>query len=319
MKTPKMLLILSENWTMFPGEEVHRMVHFAKEAEHAGFDGVMVSEHIVLGNSADESGVPTNPRDFALPHNQEPTTPWPSSLAVLSAVSAVTTQVRLVAGAVITPLRHPLSLAKEFVTIDLLSNGRLVVLPTVSWHRQEFDALGVKFEKRGEILDEQLVAWSEVWKGSPASHHGAHYDFTDVYLEPQPKDYLGPTLWFGGSTLHARLLSRLISHGQGYNPLGTPTDEELTRLRRALIAAGREADSLEMIGGVRGRFDSATSTADLDEALATVAHQVRRGFTTICIKPSQFIDDPDKIGEFCRDVIEKVQGLVSKGGRQRAH
>lgn len=306
-----MILILSENWTMFPGEEVDRMVHFAQEAEHAGFDGVMVSEHIVLGGSANEAGVPVNPRDLALPRNQEPTTPWPSSLAVLSAISSVTTRVRLVAGAVITPLRHPLSLAKEFATIDLLSKGRLVVLPTVSWHRQEFDALGVNFEKRGEILDEQLLAWSRLWQTPPANHHGKYFSFGDIYLEPRPKDYLGPVLWFGGSTLHSRLLSRLVSHGRGYNPLGTPTDEELTRLRRALVAAGREVDSLEMIGGVRGRFASATSTANLDEALAAISSQLERGFTTVCIKPSQFIDDPDKIGEFCREVIQKIDRFAS--------
>ena len=75
--------------------------------------------------------------------------PWPSSLVLLSAIAAATTRLRLAACAVIAPLRHPLLLARELGTLDLLSEGRLVVQPTVSWHRDEYEALGVPFRKRG--------------------------------------------------------------------------------------------------------------------------------------------------------------------------
>ncbi len=99
------------------------LVRFAVEAEQAGFDAVMVSEHVVLGPGADSDGLPSNPRDYALPGNQDPATPWPSSLVLLSAVAAVTTRLRLVAGAIIPPLRHPLLVAKDLATLDLLSRG----------------------------------------------------------------------------------------------------------------------------------------------------------------------------------------------------
>ena len=56
-------------------------------------------------------------------------------MVLLSAIAAATERLRLVAGAIIAPLRHPLLLAKELGTLDLLSEGRLVVIPTVSWHR----------------------------------------------------------------------------------------------------------------------------------------------------------------------------------------
>ena len=128
-------------------------------AEDAGFDAVMVSEHVVLGPDAEADGLPSNPRDYALPGNQDPAMPWPSSLVLLSAVAAATTRLRLVAGAIIPPLRHPLLLAKDLATLDLLSEGRLVVQPTVSWHRAEYDALGVPFGSRGALLDEHLAAW----------------------------------------------------------------------------------------------------------------------------------------------------------------
>ena len=135
MTPPRLILILSENWTLFPPGDLRALVRAAVEAEDAGFDAVMVSEHIVLGPSADEEGQPDNPRDYALPGNQDPRTPWPSSLLLLSAVAAATARIRLVAAAVIPPLRHPLVLAKELATLDLLSEGRLVVQPTVSWLR----------------------------------------------------------------------------------------------------------------------------------------------------------------------------------------
>ena len=157
MTPPKLILILSENWTMTPPRDLPALVRFAVEAEDAGFDAVMVSEHVVLGPDAGSDGLPGNPRDYALPGNQDPATPWPGSLMLLSAVAAVTTRLRLVAGAIIPPLRHPLLLAKDLATLDLLSEGRLVVQPTVSWHRAEYEAFGVEFSSRGALLDEHLA------------------------------------------------------------------------------------------------------------------------------------------------------------------
>ncbi|HET8527143.1 MAG TPA: TIGR03619 family F420-dependent LLM class oxidoreductase [Actinomycetota bacterium] len=309
--SPRLVLILSENWTLWPPGDVRALVDAAAEAEEAGFDAVMLSEHVVLGPGADAEGVPSNPRDYAPPGNQDPSTPWPDPLAVLAAVSAVTTSLRVVASSIIVPLRHPLLLAKQLATVDLLSRGRLVVQPTVSWHRPEYEALGVPFEKRGELLDEHLASWRTLWRDSPASFEGRHYRFSDVTLEPKPYRPEGPVLWFGGETVHPRLLRRLVEYGSGWNPLGRPSDEDLERLRSAMAEAGREMSELEMVGGTRGRFSDAESVADLGEALASIPGQLERGFTTICIKPSQFIDDPAEFGAFCREVVERVWFLFA--------
>ena len=307
---PRLVLILTENWTLVPPRDLRRLVRMAVEAEEAGFDAVMVSEHVALGPGADELGLPENPRDYALPGNQDPSTPWPDPLTLLAAVAGVTTRLRLVASSIIAPLRHPVLLAKQLATLDLLSEGRLVVQPTVSWHRPEYEALGVPFEDRGDLLDEHLAAWRALWRGSPASFEGRHYRFADVSLEPKPFREDGPALWFGGETVHERLLRRLVEYGGGFNPLGTPSDDDLERLRSAMAAAGRDPAELEMVGGTRGRFADADGVADVGEALASIPAQLERGFTTICIKPSQFIDDPDEIGPFCRDVVERVDALV---------
>jgi probable F420-dependent oxidoreductase len=303
-------LILSENWTMTSPRDLRALVRFAVEAESAGLDAVMLSEHVVLGPDAASDGLPTNPRDYALPGNQDPATPWPSSLVLLSAVAAATSRLRLVAGAIIPPLRHPLLMAKDLATLDLLSEGRLVVQPTVSWHRDEYEALGVPFGSRGALLDEHLAAWDVLWRDTPASFEGAHYRFHDVFLEPKPFRSGGPTLWFGGSSLHDRLLRRIVTYGHGFDPLGRPTPDDLARLRTAMAAAGRSVEELEMVGGTRGAFPDASGVADLEQALASIPEQIGNGFTSICIKPSQFIDDPSKIGAFCREVVERVSALV---------
>jgi len=306
---PRLVLILSENWTMTPPRDLRALVRMAVEAEGSGFDAVMVSEHLVLGPGSDADGVPANPREYALPVNQDPSTPWPDSLTLLAAVAAVTTSLRLVASSIIAPLRHPLLLAKQLATLDLLSEGRLVVQPTVSWHRAEYDALGVPFEVRGAILDEHLEAWQVLWRDSPASFDGSFYRFSDVYVEPKPYRPEGPPLWFGGETVHERLVRRLVAYGSGFNPLGAPSDDDIAWLRAAMTEAGREMAELEMVGGTRGRFLDASSVADLDDALASIPAQLERGFTTICLKPSQFIDDPTMIGSFCRDVVNRVRAL----------
>jgi probable F420-dependent oxidoreductase len=306
----RLVCILSENHTLVPPRDLPALVDMAVEAERAGFDAVMMSEHVVLGRGSDADGRPANPRDYALPGNQDPETPWPSSLLLLAAVAAVTDRIRLVAGAVIPPLRHPLLLAKDLATLDILSAGRLVVQPTVSWHRAEYEALGVPFETRGERLDEHLAAWDALWRRGPATFRGRHFFFEDVHLEPKPFRPEGPRLWFGGRRLHDAMLRRLVRYGHGFNPLGAPKTGELERLRSALVASGRDPGEVELVGGTRGSFADARNVADIGLALEAVPAQLARGFTTICIKPSQFTDDPRRIGPLCREIVARVDALV---------
>jgi probable F420-dependent oxidoreductase len=305
---PRFVLVLSENWTMTSSRDLRALVRMAAEAEDAGIDGVMLSEHIVLGPSAGAGGRPENPRDYAAPGNQDPDTPWPDSTVLLSAIAAVTTRLRLIAAAIIAPLRHPLLLAHQLATLDLLSEGRLVVQPTVSWHREEYDALGVPFERRGELLDEHLAAWRELWRPGPASFSGDHYRFSDVYLEPKPFRAEGPRLWFGGMTVGPWIVRRLVEYGHGFHPFGQPGADEITRLADAMTDAGRDFAELEVVGGIRGRFPSGSEVADLAEAAEAIPAQLEAGYTTICFKPSQYTDDPAQVGALCRQLVDSFGG-----------
>jgi probable F420-dependent oxidoreductase len=308
---PKLLLVLTENWTLVPPRDLRGLVRIAVEAEQAGVDGVMLSEHTVLGPSAGANGVMRNPRDYAAPGNQDPAMPWPNSMVLMGAIAQATSTLRIVAGAIIAPLRHPLQLAKELATLDLLSEGRLVVMPTVSWHRDEYDALGVPFAQRGRILDEQLEVLRAAWGPGPVSHHGTFFDFDEVWVEPGPWRRGGPTLWFGGQGMHPSLLRRIVRYGDGLNPFGPLTAEDLVAVRKGLADAGRDATGLELVGGIRGTFRGATDTADLDVALESLSRQLEQGFTTICFKPSMFIDDAALIGPFCRELRRKVAAIAA--------
>jgi probable F420-dependent oxidoreductase len=312
---PRLILVLTENWTIVPPDDPMALVALAREAEDAGVDAVMLSEHVVLGGDAGENGLMSNPREYALPGNQDPATPWPSSIVLLSAIAAATTRLRLVAGAILAPLRHPLLLARELGTLDLLARGRLVVLPTVGWHEQEYEALGVDYRRRGRLLDEQLSIWQKVWRGSPTSHAGELYRFDDVWLEPKCFRPSGPQLWFGGSSVHSGLIRRMAAYGTGYNPLGKIADDELGLLADGLRAAGRDPAEFEMVGGLRGAFPDDESTADLAEAVEdAVPPQLARGFTSFCFKPNQFIDDIRDWGEVCHEAVARVGEVVDRNG-----
>lgn len=306
-----MVSVLTENWTMVDPRNIRDLVRMAQEAEDAGFDMVMVSDHVLLGPSAGSGGRMANPRDYAMPGNQDPATAWPSSMVLLSAIAAATSRIRIGAIALIAPLRHPLALAKDLATLDLLSEGRLVIQPTVSWHADEYAALGVPFDRRGSILDEHLEIWRRVWRDSPVSFSGDFFSFEDVYVEPKPSRPEGPRMWFGGERLHPRLLQRLLDYGSGFHPLGRPRPEDVQVLQEGLAARGRSLRDLEMVGGTRVEFPDDHSCAPLQPALAGIPEQQALGFTTFCIKPSIFIDDRAEHAAFCRRVINQVEALTA--------
>jgi hypothetical protein len=156
---PRLVLVLSENWTLTSPRDLRALVDMARAAEDTGIDGGHAERAHRAERGSGRQRDHGQPRDYAAPGNQDPATPWPDSLVLLSAIASVTTRLRLIAAAIIAPLRHPLLLAHQLATLDLLSEGRLVVQPTVSWLRDEYVALGVPFEQRGKLMDEHLAAW----------------------------------------------------------------------------------------------------------------------------------------------------------------
>ena len=303
---PGVVLVLLEQWTLVDGRDMAALVQMAVDAEAAGVETVMLSDHVLLTPKAGAEGRMANPRDYAAPGNQDPSTPWPDSVVLASAIAARTSTIRIALSALILPLRHPLHTATQLATLDLLCGGRLVVQPTVSWLDEEYAAMGVPFTRRGRILDEQLALMREVWARSPVTFHGEFYDVQDVYIEPKCVRPEGPRMWFGGQHVHGPIVRRLVEHGHGFHPFGTPTPDDLTAIRDAMTAAGRDPASIEMIGGIRPRFPADDQPGDLDEAMAAIPGKLAEGYTSICFKPSQYTDDVAEVPDLCRRMVAAV-------------
>jgi len=234
--------------------------------------------------------------------------PWLSPLLKLAALGAVTTDIRIMACALIAPLRHPLHTAKELATLDLLTGGRVTVLPTVSWHEEEYAALDVPFAERGRRLDEHLEVWRTVWSESPASYDGRFYRFEDVHFSPRPQPG-SIKIWIGGE-LRPASLRRITEYADGLM-LGVPlTDERYSVLDAAMTATGRDAADLDVTGWVYPRFPSPDLPGDLERTLERqVPWLAGQRCDVVAVKPSSFIDDPDEFAGFCRRLVKHVDSL----------
>lgn len=307
VKKPKLLLALSELFTLVPKQQdEYRHLEFAQIAEQTGFDGVFVSEHVVMGPSACANGLAENPRAFVLPHMQDPSTPWPSPLIKLAALAGATKSIRILSLAVLAPLRHPIHLAKELATLDLISQGRLTLLPTVSWHEEEYRALGVPFNERGKRLDEHLEIWHKLWRETPVSHHGQFYQFDDVYFEPKPYNDV-PKIWFGGGELNQKVIDRIVNYGSGMMPGFFPSKEDFGPLATAMSDAGRSFDELELTTWLVPDLSDPEAVGDFDKTLdEQIENMVNVGYSHIGIKPSCFIDNVNDMANFCEHVVKRV-------------
>ena len=107
------------------------------------------------------------------------------------------------------------------------------------------------------------------------------------------------------------LLRRLVRYGHGFHPVGEWTSEDLEKLSAGMTEAGRDIADLERVGGTRAVFPDDESTADLGQAMEPIREQIEAGFTTFCVKPSQFIDDVDELPGFCRDVVRRAEAMAA--------
>ncbi len=307
--TMKTIILLTENWDLFDPRDLSGLIDAARVAEEAGIDAVMVSEHIVLGPDAGAGSPKRNPREFDMPGNQPPDTTHPSLIAMLGALAVATSRVRIIAGAILPVLRHPLQVAKDLATIDLLSKGRLIVMPTVSWHKQEYSALGIDFHKRGKMLDEQLDIWRMAWSQSPISFQGEFYQFEDAYVVPKPSRAEGPPLWITGDRVLGPQLRRAVGYGSGFGSPGPmyPGDKEV--LFEALTAAGRDLSTFDLMGGIMGLFEDADDVADWEKGFAQLQANRDFGASYVVAKPSQFVADLADFPKFCRAFAARVKAI----------
>ena len=143
----------------------------ARSAESAGFDSLWTVEHVIYPDGYQSE----YPYDRSGKMAADASSPIPDPLIWLSFVAAATTTMRLGTGILILPQRNPLILAKEVATLDRLSGGRVELGIGVGWLREEFDALGVDFERRNELFDEALEVLRGVWTTDAFAYEGSGF------------------------------------------------------------------------------------------------------------------------------------------------
>ena len=106
---------------------------------------------------------------------------------VLAQVAARTTRIRLAPAVTVVPLHHPIRVAEQWATLDMLSGGRVDFAAGRGYDRREYAPLGVSFEDNQAIFEEGMEIVRRLWESDqPLSHHGAHYNFDDVAITPRP-------------------------------------------------------------------------------------------------------------------------------------
>ncbi|HKF56765.1 MAG TPA: LLM class F420-dependent oxidoreductase [Blastocatellia bacterium] len=186
------------------------IVRVAQLAEQLGYDGVWVSDHIVIPRTeldtfAHGFGDPTHIGSLI----HEP-------LTVLAFVAACTNRIRLGTTVIILPYRNPLVTAKVLSTIDVLSGGRVTAGVGVGWMEAEFSALGVPYQGRGALSDEYIKAMNVLWSEDRPAFHGQHVQFENIGFDPKPVQKPHIPVWIGGNSRSA--IRRAARLGDAWHP-----------------------------------------------------------------------------------------------------
>ncbi|HXF57454.1 MAG TPA: LLM class flavin-dependent oxidoreductase [Actinomycetota bacterium] len=157
-------------------QEYREALDLVRLAEALGFDAAWVSEH----HGSSDGYVP-------------------SLLPVLGAFAAATERIRLGTGVLLAPFHHPLRLAEDAATVDLLSGGRLVLGLGLGWREEEFRMFGLPLRERVRRTVETVEVLRRAWTGRRFSYEGKVFRFDQVRVTPPPAQEGGPPIWLGGT------------------------------------------------------------------------------------------------------------------------
>jgi probable F420-dependent oxidoreductase len=219
-------LSLPHFWRVASPEAIRRV---AQRAEYLGYDGIWVSDHIVIPESAVER--------FG--------SVFYEPLTVLGFAAACTSTIRLGTTVLIVPYRNPLVTAKVLSTLDVLSGGRVTAGMGVGWTEDEFKALGVPFQERGALSDEYIAVFKALWTQDEPAFHGKSVHFDHLAFEPKPLQKPHIPIWIGGNS--KRAIRRAVALGDGWHPtrpLPGEVKAGVAYLREVCSQRGRDPSSL---------------------------------------------------------------------------
>lgn len=208
----------------------------AQAAEEAGFHSIWAPEHVVLFSEyasrypyTEDGRLRIGPEGGVL----EP-------LNLLSFIAGATKRIRLGTGICLVPQRNPVYTAKEVATVDHLSGGRVDFGVGIGWLAEEFEALGVPWERRGARTRDYLEVMKRLWCDPVSSYEGEFYKLPPSSQFPKPVQKPHPPIYFGGESDAA--LRRVADIGQGwfgYSHTPDTAHERIQRLGGLLKQRGR--------------------------------------------------------------------------------
>ena len=217
---------------------IDEVIAEAQLAEASGFDSCFFGEH-----HQDQDGF------------------LPSPLIVATAVAARTKRLRVGTSVILLPLHHPVRVAEDVITLDLVSRGRVVLGVGIGYQASDFSAFAVPMEERAARFEESVEILRLCWAGERFSHRGKHYTLEDVQIRPRPYQKPGPPLWIGASVPAAARRAGRIADGF----VGTPSTSlaNATALADIYKEAARKAGRVPEVVQMRDAWVAPTR-ADAD-------------------------------------------------------
>lgn len=225
-----------------PQASPENLLKVARRAEELGYDSVWVLERL-LWPLAPREPYPAAP-DGRLPETYQTVL---DPIETLTFVAAHTTKVQLGTSVLVLPYHSPIQLARRLASLDVLSNGRVLVGVGAGWSRDEFEAAGTPFERRGARCDEFLRAMIELWTKDPVKFDGEFYHIPESMVGPKPVQKPHPPIYIAGFGQYT--FDRAAKFGNGWNPAGIMSFEALAgminQFRQTAERAGR--DGMEVV------------------------------------------------------------------------
>jgi probable F420-dependent oxidoreductase len=203
-----------------PGEvpDVPGIYAYAERAEALGFESLWAWDHVLLG--------------------VEPAFPILDSVTTLGAVAARTRRIKLGTGVLVLPLRNPVVAAKALGSLDVISDGRLVLGVAAGWYAREFDAVGAPFKQRGRQFERNLDILIRLWTDERVTLRADEFNLREAVMVPRTIQRPRPPVLIGGYV--DAVLRRAATTGDGWLTYFY-TPESFTRGWDKVQAYAREA------------------------------------------------------------------------------
>lgn len=218
--------IAARNFTAYPQlPDAKALVDYGVRVEELGYDSLWVWDHALLG--------------------VDPHFPILDSLTTLTAIAARTSKLKLGTGILVLPLRNPVSLAKQLSSMDQFSGGRLIMGMASGWYKREFDAMGIPFEKRGKLMDENLEILYRLWTEPMVNGKYTAHNISAAVMYPKPVQQPRIPVLIGGYV--DRVLKRAGTVGDGWlTYFYTPESfaKSWVKIRNFAKEGGKDPDTL---------------------------------------------------------------------------